>query len=152
LLSQKLSLQTKKVSLEKQNTDLKNQLKSMQTDNAATAVENAEIRNQIEWVKETGAPKITTRLGTADVRSSPATGHPWSGVVRFYISGEVWNMGTGPAENCRLRVTLFQGDAVANDTYVEIGTIDAGNYVYVEANIFYTGEALTNWVITSEYS
>ena len=84
--------------------------------------------------------------------STPAAGHPWSGVIRFYISGEVWNLGTGAARDCRLHVTLYQGETVANDTYVELGTINAGTYVDVATNIYYSGEALTNWTIIPEYT
>jgi hypothetical protein len=33
---------------------------------------------------------------------------------------------------------------------VEMGTIKAGTYVDVAANIYYTGEALTDWTIIPE--
>jgi hypothetical protein len=138
--------------LENQITGLKNQTDKRKKENANIYDENAVIQNKINQIKQTGAPKIITRLGATDVRSTPAAGHPWSGVIRFYISGEVWNMGTGSASNCRLHITLYQGEIVANDTYVEIGTIKAGSYVDVAANIFYIGEALTNWLIIPEYA
>jgi len=152
LQSQKTSLETQVANLENQTGNLQNQTDSLQSENAHIQDENAAIQNQIDQIRQTGAPKIVTRLGATDVRSTPAAGHPWSGVIRFYISGEVWNMGTGAAKDCKLHVTLYQGDSVANDTYVEIGTINAGTYADVAANIYYTGEALTNWTIIPEYA
>jgi len=70
--------------------------------------------------------------------------------IRLYISGEIWNVGTSAACNCRLHVTLYQGVTVAKDTYVELGTIDVGSYVDVASNVYYTGNALTNWTLTPE--
>ena len=49
-------------------------------------------------------------------------------------------------------MTLYQGETVANATYVELGTINAGSYVDVAADIYYSGEALTNWTIIPEYA
>jgi hypothetical protein len=150
LLSKKVSLETQLTALEDQIVDLQNQTESHKSENARSRDENAGIQKQINRIKQDGFPKIVTRLGATDVRSSPAAGHPWSGVIRFYISGEVWNMGTDSARDCRLHVTLYQGKIVANDTYVEMRTIKAGTYVDVAANIYYTGEALTDWTILPE--
>ncbi len=93
-----------------------------------------------------GAPvTLSTRLGASDLR------YNYSGQdVRLYISGEVWNVGAVVARNCRLHVTLYQGGVVANDTYIELGTINAGSYVNVASNIYYSGPALTNWRIIPE--
>jgi regulator of replication initiation timing len=149
LQSENANLLAEMADLEGQAANLRNQTGSLQSENSNLQSENAAIQNQIDQI---GTPKILTRLGATDVRSTPAAGHPWSGVIRFYISGEVWNMGTGAAKDCKLHVTLYQGDAVANDTYVELGTINAGSYTDVAANIYYTGEALTNWTINPEYT
>jgi len=70
--------------------------------------------------------------------------------TRLYISGEMWNVGTSAAHNCRLHVTLYQGVTVAKDTYIELGIIDVGSYVDVASNVYYTGNALTNWTLTPE--
>ncbi len=145
-------LETQIAALENQIAGLKNQTDNMEKENVHIYDENRLIQNQIDQTKQTGFPKIVTRLGATDIRSSPAPGHPWSGIVRFYISGEVWNMGTGPACNCKLHVTLYQGEHVANDTFEEIGTIAAGSYVQMTKNIYYTGEALTEWTIIPEYA
>lgn len=86
------------------------------------------------------------------MRSSPAPGHPWSGVIHFYVDGEVWNVGTGPAINCKLHVTLYQETTIANETRIELGTIAAGYYKDVSTNIYYEGPALTDWTIIPEFS
>jgi regulator of replication initiation timing len=150
LRNRKASLETQLKTLEDQMANLQNQADNFKNENAHIRDENVGIQNRINQMKQEGFPKIVTRLGATDVRSSPAEGHPWSGVLRLYISGEVWNMGTASARDCRLHVTLYQGKIVANDTYVEMGTIKAGTYVDVAANIYYTGEALTDWTIIPE--
>ena len=152
LQKQKTNLKIQIANLENQTANLLNQTDSLQIENSRIQDENTAAQNQIEQIQLTGEPKIVTRLGTTDVRSTPAAGHPWSGVIRFYTAGEVWNLGTGSARDCRLHITLFQGDTVANDTYIELGTIKAGTYVNVATNIYYTGEALTNWTIIPHYN
>ena len=127
--------------LQKQAADLRNQINNLQS-------EKANLQNQLS---QAGAPKIVTRLGVKDVRSTPAEGHPWSGRIRLYVAGEVWNVGTNAAQNCRLHVTLYQGDVVANDTYIELGTIADGSWKDVATDIYYEGVALTNWTIMSEF-
>ena len=151
LQNKKTNLETQIATLENQIADLSNQANSLQTEKTNLQSENLAIQNHIDQVRKTGAPKIVTRLGATDVRQSPAAGHPWSGVIRLYIGGEVWNVGTGPALNCGLRVTLYQGNIVANETYVKLGTINAGSYTDVKADIYYAGIALTNWTIIPEF-
>jgi hypothetical protein len=72
--------------------------------------------------------------------------------IRLYISGEVWNVGTDIARNCKLHVTLYRGGTVVKDTYIELGTINPATFREVATNIYYTGVALTNWTIIPEYS
>lgn len=151
LQSEKTNLETQITNLENQAANLQNQTDSLQSENSKLEDENAAKQNLIDQIRLRGAPKIVTRLGATDVRQSPAAGHPWSGVIRLYIGGEVWNVGTGPALNCSLHVTLYQGNIVANETYVKLGTINAGSYTNVKADIYYTGTALTNWTIIPEF-
>lgn len=91
--------------------------------------------------------RLVTRLGANDMRYN-YTGSD----IRLYISGEVWNVGTEAAQNCSLHVTLYQGNTVAKDTYIELGTINGGSFKDVAANIYYTGESLSNWTIIPEYA
>ncbi len=141
---------------------LENATATLPNNITALQKENAELRNETETLQarvdqeinaiSDGTPKIVTRLGATDVRSTPAPGHSWSGIIRFYISGEVWNVGTAPARNCTLHVTLYQGSTIANETYIPLGTIVAGFYADVSADIYYVGPALTNWTINPEFS
>jgi regulator of replication initiation timing len=153
LQNEKASLETQAADLQSQEANLSNQTDNLQAENAYLQTENADLENQLSHIPvPKTAPKILTRLGPSDVRSSPFEGHPWSGVIRFYISGEVWNVGTADAHDCRLHVTLYQVDAVANDSYIDLGTVEAGSYVEVSSNIYYSGEPLTSWTIIPEYS
>jgi TolA-binding protein len=148
LQNRKSSLETQLASLESRLENLHTQINSLENGNSNLQNENANIQSQIIQV---GTPKIVTRIGATDVRQSPAAGHPWSGRIRLYVSGEVWNVGSGVAQNVRLHVTLYQGDAVANETYIELGTINAGSWADAASNIYYAGDALTNWTIIPEH-
>jgi hypothetical protein len=106
--------------------------------------ETAELEDQLTQLSIEG-PRLVTRLGASDMRFN-YTGQE----TRLYISGEIWNVGTSAARNCRLHVTLYQGVTVAKNTYVELGTIDVGSYVDVASNVYYTGNALTDWILTPE--
>jgi hypothetical protein len=106
--------------------------------------ETAEIKDQLNQLGQEG-PRLVTRLGARDMRLN-YTGQE----TRLYISGEIWNVGTSGARNCRLHVIIFQGAAVANDTYIDLGAIDAGTYVDVASNVYYAGDALTSWTLTPE--
>jgi hypothetical protein len=69
------------------------------------------------------------------------------------ITGMLFNVGSDPAY-CRLHVVLYQsGGGVANDTYVELGTIDGESWIYVGTSVFYEGSfgPLTGWNVTTEY-
>lgn len=90
--------------------------------------------------------KLVTRLGAYDMR------YNYSGQdIRLYMTGEVWNVGTETAQNCSLHVILQQGDVVAADTYILLGNIAGGSFTDVARNIYYTGDALTNWTIIPEF-
>lgn len=125
------------------NIALKEQASELNTSATNLKDEIAELENQLNYLKE--GPRLVTRLGTQDIR------YDYEGqIIRFYISGEVWNVGTTIAHNSRLHVTLYQGSTVANDTYIEIGSINPGTHADVASDVFYTGSKLTNWTITPE--
>jgi hypothetical protein len=132
-----------------QDRSLKQQVDDLRSQAANLQSEKANLQNQLNQTK---APKIITRLGVTDVRSSPAAGHPWSGRIRLYVAGEVWNVGTVAALNCSLHITLYQADVVANETCIELGTIAEGSWKVVAVDIYYEGSALTNWTIIPEGS
>lgn len=92
------------------------------------------------------APKLSVlSVYSGDVR-------PWSGTPYLHVYGEIWNVGSDTAYNCRLHVILYQGSVVAKDTYVNLGTIFGENKKSVDANIYYNGDALTNRSITPEWT
>jgi hypothetical protein len=149
LENEKRSLQNQAASLEQEAATLQNQTTLLQNQNANLQNRRATLQNQLSQPNpsQEKPPTLVTRLGARDMR------YNYSGQdLRLYISGEVWNVGTVAAQNCRLHVTLFQGENVAKDAYIELGTINAGSYVDVARNIYYTGEALTNWTITPEHN
>jgi hypothetical protein len=130
--------------IQKQIDDLTSQISDLKC-------QEANLQGQMQTQQNrAGSPRLVTRLGAKDVRASPYANHPWSGKIRFYISGEVWNVGQIPAYNSTLHVVLFQGANVANDTHVMLGTIKPGSFVDVSADVFYEGNALTSWNITPE--
>ena len=143
-LAKLYSLNTNSGIVQKQIDDLASQVSNLQG-------EKVNLQDQLQIQQNmAGSPRLVTRLGTKDVRASPYANHPWSGTIRFYISGEVWNVGQIPAYNSTLHVVIFQGAIVANDTHVMLGTIKPGSFVDVSADVYYEGNPLTSWNITPE--
>jgi hypothetical protein len=128
--------------LEANNTVLDDRLISLEANNSDLSLELAAV--QVDLSRQV-APKIVTRLGVRDCN--------WdSSSMRLYISGQVWNVGTETAKNCTLHVTLYQGTRVANNTLVDLGTLEVGSWRDIAANIRYTGSALTSWSVVPEFS
>jgi competence protein ComGC len=90
------------------------------------------------------ASELVTRLGANDER-------PWLQTPYFHISGEVWNVGTNAAYNCKLHIIIYQGAVVAEDTYINLGTINGKTFTSVDSKIYYEGSELTNWEILPEW-
>jgi hypothetical protein len=103
--------------------------------------ETTELENQLSQLNQE-RPRLVTRLGANDMRFD----YPGQ-QIRLYISGEIWNVGTSIARNCKLQVILYQGGVVANATDIPLGIIDVGSYADVASNVYYTGNALTNWTL-----
>ena len=138
-------------SLTLDNSSVQKQVDDLRRQEADLLSEKVSLQGQLQTQQSrANSPELVTRLGVKDVRASPYANHPWSGRIRFYLSGEVWNVGQVPALNCKLHVVLFQGTTVANNTYVMLGTIKPGSFVDVSANVYYEGEALTSWSVTPE--
>lgn len=146
LHGQNANLAVQMADLEGQVASLSNRTNSLQGENYALLGENANLQSQLSLLSEGSVPaKLVARLGASEMR------YNYSGQdLRLYITGEVWNVGTESAENCSLHIILYQGDTVAKDTYIELGTIKGGSYAEVARNIYYTGDKLTNWIITPE--
>jgi regulator of replication initiation timing len=154
LSNQTSSLQNEIADLKNQEEDLSGQLSSLSiqtwslwNENGRLQSEKSNLQTLLSQLSQGKvAARLETRLGARDMRYN-YTGSD----IRLYISGEVWNVGTEPARNCRLHVTLYQGETVAEDTYIELGTINGGSYVDMARNIYYAGDALTRWTIIPEY-
>ncbi len=143
------SLQNQVASLQGQLANLSNQTNSFQSENSHLHDEKANLQSQLSKLSqgEPRPPKLVTRLGASDMR------YNYSGQdIRLYITGEVWNVGTEAAQNCSLHVTFYQGDNVAEDSCIQLGTIEGGSFTDVARNIYYTGDALTNWTIIPEFA
>lgn len=137
-------------SLNLENESIQKQINDLKTNTANLQSEKETLKNQLQTQNKAYSPEFVTQLGTKDIRKSPYPNNPWSGIIRFYIAGEVWNVGQVSAFNSKLHVILYQGATVANDTYVPLGTIKPGSFVQVKADIFYEGDALTSWNIIPE--
>ncbi len=143
-LAQLCSFNTENNGVQKQVDDFRYHIVDLQN-------EKANLQSQLQTHQsKANPPELVTRLGVKDIRASPYANHPWSGRIRFYVAGEVWNVGQISAFNCKLHVVLYQGATVANDTYVMLGTIKPGSFVDVSADIFYEGAALTSWIVLPE--
>jgi hypothetical protein len=147
LLNDTATLESQDADLENQVHTLQNQTNSLQIENSNLKSKNAELQNQQNLLSQRKTPaKLVTRLGANDLR------YNYSGQdIRLYITGEVWNVGTETAQNCSLHVTLYQGDTVTKDTYIPLGDIAGGSFTDVGRNIYYTGDALTNWTVAPEF-
>ena len=148
LHSENANLASQAADLESQASVLIDEMGNLQDEKSKLTDENANLQNQLTLVLEGKAPaKLVARLGANDMR------YNYSGQdIRLYITGEVCNVGTETAFNSSLHVTLYQGTNVAVDTYIQLGDLAGGSFTVVARNIYYTGEALSNWTITPEFS
>ena len=146
---------TQSTDLQSQINDLQSQLDGLQTtyDNYVSthSYSNSEyndLQNQISnlqsEVDSLKASKLVTRLGVSDQR--PLLQTPY-----FHVSGEVWNVGTNTAYNCRLHVVLYQESVVAEDTYINLGTISGEDFTSVDSKVYYEGSSITGYTLSPEW-
>ena len=100
-----------------------------------------DLQSQVFSLK---APKLVTRLSASDQR--PLFQTPY-----FHVYGEVWNVGTNMAYNCKLHIIIYQGAVVAEDTYINLGIIEGEDFASVDSKVYYEGSALTDWSIIPEW-
>lgn len=162
------NLQNQEVNWKSEKAELQDQVDHLKSQIASLAAQIAELHSYagnlreenlvlqsekaaLQWGNYTKQPKLFTRLGASDVTHKPLF-TARSNQPRLYIEGEVWNAGDTPAPNCRLHVTLYQSDAVLNDTYIQLGTIGAWSNAHVSQDIYYyTENPLSGWSIIPEF-
>ncbi len=140
LESQVVGLQSQRDSLTTEKTNLQTQVANLESQVDSLTNERNTLSNQLENVK---AAKLVTRLGSSDER-------PWLSDDYLHVYGSVINVGSYAATNSKLHVVLYQGQTVAKDTFIELGTISGESYTDIDQKIFYDGSALTSWSIVPE--
>lgn len=114
--------------LENQIADLQNQVSNLQ--------------DEIDALKSANLVKVNL-VGTDN--------RPLFQTPYCRIKGCVVNVGTDTAYNCKLHIILYQGEVVAEDTYINLGTISGEGWRLVDSKVYYEGEALTHSSITPEW-
>jgi hypothetical protein len=168
------SLQNQTQNLQSQIGELQNQ---SNTDNNTIAALNATITNllkqnhtlknenenlqaQVENLTSQLGPNLSTNLIANDVNylvplnTNIPTPPPIVKTPEYnhlLIRGTVDNTGWKTAYHCKLHVILYQGNTIAADTHIELGTIYGHSSVLLDGNtVLYKGIRLTNWEIFPE--
>lgn len=142
LQSQVNTLQTDKANLQSQIDSLNTNYQDYASTHSHSNSEYDALEEERDALK---APKLKIEsLFVDDVR-------PWWGDKYLHVYGEIWNVGTDTAYDCRLHVMAYQGSVLAIDTYIWLGTINGENRKNVDSKIYYLGSALTKWYIFSEW-
>jgi len=131
-------------SLNAQITSIENQIVTLQNQIIDLQNQVTDLQNHIDTLK---APKlIKVNLRADDNR-------PWLGTPYLHVYGQICNVGTNWAYNCKLHVVAYQsGGVVAIDTYITLGTIAGESWTSVDSSVYYSGSALTSWTITPEWT
>ena len=117
------------------DSGLENQIADLQS-------QVSDLENQVSNLEK--AKLIKVELSGTDNR-------PWFQTPYLHVTGGIANVGTDTAYNCRLHVILYQGAVVAEDTYINLGTISGEGWQGVDSRVYYEGEALTMWSLTPEW-
>ena len=99
--------------------------------------------NEIDSLK--AAKIIFVNLSVQDTRT-------WYGTPYLHFSGEICNVGTNTAYNCKIHVVAYQGSVIAIDTYIVLGTIEGESWQSIDENVYYSGSAITSWTATPEWT
>jgi hypothetical protein len=157
LQNQLSDLQKQAANLQSEVASLQNQTVQLQSDNLMLQSENADLKKQLSLATPASSnwySWLETKLGAKDINSSPySKAYPELKVVtRFYIQGEVTNVGNGTAYDAKLHIKLYQAQVLTYEVYFTLGNLESGSTVNVDENIVYTGEALSSWEILPEYA
>ena len=125
--------------LDGNKTLMQQQIQNLNTQIANLNSQIASLQSQIDSLK--AAKLVKVNLLANDNR-------PWFVTPYLHVYGEVCNVGTNTAYNCKLHVVAYQGAVVAIDTYISLGSINGESWTSVASNVYYSGAALTSWTIT----
>jgi hypothetical protein len=108
---------------------------------------NSDYANLLNQVNSLEAPNvIKVNLKSDDNR-------PFLGTFYLHVYGEVCNVGTNTAYNCKLHVVAIQsGGVVAINTDIVLGNIGGQSWISVDASPTYSGSPLTSWIITPQWT
>jgi hypothetical protein len=115
---------------------------SEQYQNLQTQITN--LQNQIADLQAPNLIKVN--LKSDDNR-------PFLQTPYLHVYGEICNVGTNTAYNCRLHVVAYQsGGVIAINTDIVLSNIGGRSWVSVDGSPTYSGGSLTGWTITPTWS
>ena len=101
------------------------------------------LNSQIDSLKS--AKVVSVNLKAEDSR-------PFLQTPRVHVYGYVVNVGTNTAFNKKIHVVLYQsGGVVAEDTYINLGSVGGEQAISVDTNVFYEGSEIVDDSITLEW-
>ena len=119
-----------------QITNLENQVANL----------NSQIQTLNSQIANLQAPKlIKVNLRADDSR-------PWLQTPYLHVYGEIVNVGSNTARNCKLHVVAYQGSVVAIDTYITMTNINGESWISVDSSVYYSGSSLTSSSITAQWT
>lgn len=138
-------------SLNSQITSLQNQISSLNSQVSSLNAQIEDLQDRIASLQSEINTLEAPKLIKVNLRANDS--RPWIGTPYLHVYGEICNVGTNTAYNCKLHVVAYQsGGVVALNTYINLGTIYGESWKSVDSNIYYNGDALTSWTITPEWT
>lgn len=130
---------------------LQNQYNTYVGDHGYTNDEYQNLQNQITNLQSQIANLQAPNLIKVNLKADD--NRPFLGTPYLHVYGEICNVGTNTANNCRLHVVAYQsGGVVAINTDIVLGTIAGKAWVSVDGSPTYSGGSLTSWTVTPTWS
>jgi hypothetical protein len=99
----------------------------------------ANMSDALRTIDELEAPiLINISLRGSDMR-------PLNQTQYLQVSGYIVNLHQKTAYQSQIRAIAYQGQVLAFDTRINLGTITGENFTLVDARVYYSGENLTSW-------
>jgi hypothetical protein len=130
--------------LNSQISRLNQQISDLQNQTASAKAQISDLQNQTKGLK---APRlITVNLVTSDNR-------PVSGTPFLHVRGYVCNVGIDTAYNSTIHVEAYRvAGILIIDTDIDLGSIAGESWKSVDTDIYYTGNSLTSWTTTLQWT